>query len=97
MSDMVNNARKLADDVTGKPKDDVGWRDAQRMREAINTLADEVERLGKVVSNQAERIGEAQEVAEAIDNAASGKNGPDRDRLLGLSENLQELLREEGG
>lgn len=97
MRGIVKDARALGEEITGKPKEEVGWRDVVRLNAAIGDLAGECERLGKAVSAQAERLQEATDVAEAIEKVASGDGHPDDGRLAGLAERLMAVLNEEEG
>lgn len=88
VQEKIRGGRDLANAVAGKPSEDIGWRDAARLGQAVSELSDLAERLAAKAAGQAGALDKVRELADALEGAV----GEDDDtRALELVERIREL------
>ena len=87
--DKLKDAEAVRDQVMAKDSEEVGWRDAGRLAEALTASIEEARRAGTLYTGAVETIEQAREIAAGLGRAL--KNG-DHERAGHLSERLNDVL-----
>lgn len=84
---VLESAQTLREELAGKPHEEVGWRDVQRLGEALDRVSEIAQGCGQKLAKLDRKVQDAQELATALERALTPGS-----REHALAEKLSELL-----